>query len=515
MRVAWPCTLALALAAAAQTAAPRFEPIQREQMALGGSFTNAWADPDGDGDPDLFVGFNGTPNRLYRNDAGVLMDVAADAGVADARATRAAAWGDYDADGDPDLFVGFAPGAGSVLRLYRNDGKAAAGKGFVRFADVTDAAGLAVPAGAVRQPAWIDVDADGDLDLFVAFRDRANVLFRNDSGRFTDVAPAVGLADTRRTVGAVWFDPDEDGDLDLYVANMDGDANALYRNDAGKFSDVAGAIGLAWGGRAPNEAANGTVRPCAADVDGDGRFDLFTANYGPNGLFLNRGGRIEDHAERERGAGGAERGTRGPASNAVGGSAGAKPPGRKLEFEDVSRAWGIAIDARYDACVFGDFDNDSRLDLYVNGTILAIQADHGAAWADVDADGDLDLALTGSRPDGMHWVMRNLLPAPATARSLSVRVLDGRGRATRAGAEVRVYAADTRNLVAAAGLVDSGSGYDAQNDLPVHVGLASFSRVDVEVTFPAASKRVTATVKNVDPRTAKARAITVRVGPSK
>ena len=146
--------------------------------------------------------------------------------------------------------------------------------------------------------------------------------------------------------------------------------------------------------------------------------------------------------------------------------------------------------------------------------IAAIQADHGAAWADVDADGDLDLALTGSRPDGMHWVMRNLLPSPATGRSISVRVLDSRGRATLAGAEVRVYAAGTRKLVAAAGLVDSGSGYDAQNDLPVHVGLPTLSRVDVEVTFPAAGKRVVARAANVDPRTAKGRAITVRVGGS-
>ena len=87
---------------------------------------------------------------------------------------------------------------------------------------------------------------------------------------------------------------------------MDGDANGLYRNDDGQFTDVAEAAGLAWGGRAPRDATNGTVRPCAADVNDDGRFDLFAANYGPNGLFLNRGG-----------------GT----------------------FEDVSQAWGIAIDA--------------------------------------------------------------------------------------------------------------------------------------------------------------------------
>jgi len=84
--------------------------------------------------------------------------------------------------------------------------------------------------------------------------------------------------------------------------------------------------------RKPGEPTNGTVRPCAADVDGDGRFDLFTANYGPNGLFLNRGA------------------------------------GR---FEDASAAWGIAIDSRYDTCAFADIDHDGRLDLYVNGVLVA------------------------------------------------------------------------------------------------------------------------------------------------
>ena len=497
MRVIWLCVIALIV----QAAAPRFEPMQREQMGLGGSFVNAWADPDLDGDPDLFVGFNGTPNRLYRNDKGVLTDIAADVGVADARATRAAAWGDCDADGDPDLLVGFAPGAGSVLRLYRNeqalpklDPPVAA-----KFTDVTEGAGLTVPAGAVRQLAWIDIDADDDLDLFVAFRDRANMLFRNDRGRFNEIAGQIGLADARKSVGAVWFDADEDGDLDLYLANMDGDANALFRNDAGKFTDVAAAAGLEWGGRAPKDPANGTVRPCAADVDGDGRIDLITANYGPNGLFLNRGGG---------------------------------------KFDDVSRPWGLAIDARYDACLPGDFDNDGRIDLYINGTvtggtsyrdhlfrnaggrfedvtpenIVAIQADHGAAWADMDDDGDLDLALTGSRPDGMHWIMRNLLAAPATGRSLQVRAMDAHGRATRAGAEVRVYAAGTRKLVAAAGLVDSGSGYDAQNDLPVHIGLPNLSRVDVEVTFPAAGKRVVTRLPNVEPSRRNSRTIPIRIG---
>ena len=468
---------------------PRFEPVQPELFALGGAFVNAWADYDGDGDLDLFVGFNGTPNRLYRNDAGRLADVAAAAGVADARATRAAAWGDFDADGDPDLLVGFAPGAGPVLRLYRNE------RG--RFADATPGAGLSLDSAAVRQPVWVDVDADGDLDLLVAFRDRPNALFRNHRGHFADVAAAVGLADARRSVGAVWLDYDEDGDLDLYVGNMDGDANGLFRNDGGRFTDVAGEAGLAWGGRTAGDRDNGTVRPCAADVNGDGRLDLFTANYGRNGLFLNRG---------------------------------------RGRYEDVSAAWGIAAAARYDACAFADVDHDGRLDLYVNGTVTggvsyrdhlfrntgtryedvtpddlrALEADHGVQWADFDGDGDADLALTGAGPRGMHLLLRNRLPAVDAARSLRVRVVDGRGRATRAGAEVRLFAAGTRRPLGTR-LVDAGSGYDAQSDGPVHFGLATAAPVDVEVTFPAAGRRLTTRVRGVRPREWRGRVLTVRV----
>ena len=440
--------------------APRFEHVQKDLFAAGGTFVNAWADYDGDGDLDLFVGFDGTPNRLYRNDRGTFVDVAAAAGVADARPTRAAAWGDADRDGDADLLVGFTPGpeASSVLRFYRNT------KGV--FTDETARVGLSIATGAVRQPVWVDFDGDRDLDLFVAFRDRANALFRNDNTHLIDIAAEVGLADTRRTVGVVWFDHDEDGDLDVITGNMDGDANGLFSYNDGRFTDVAAAAGVAWGGRVPNDKAHGTVRPCVADVNGDAHLDLIFANYGKPGLFLNRG---------------------------------------KGVFEDASAEWGVAIDARYDTCAMGDVDNDGDLDMYLNGTVTGGQqyrdylflntgksfedvtpaeigsphGDHGAQFADFDLDGDLDLALTGVQKDGMHWLLRNALSPAANVHPLHVTVVDEDGRATLAGAEVSVYINGTQVFLAKR-LVDAGSGYNTQNVAPVHFAAGEVTQVYVQ-----------------------------------
>ena len=485
--VAWPAMLAMSALTFLAWQSPRLTPVQPELFAAGGTFTNAWADYDGDGDLDLFVGFNGAPNRLYRNDAGSFSDVAVQAGVADARPTRAAAWGDIDADGDPDLLVGFTAGPGGVLRLYRNDGG--------RFADITRDAGITIDSGAVRQPAFVDFDGDGDLDLYVAFRDKANVLFRNDGARFVDVAPSLGLADARKSVGGTWFDMDGDGDLDLYQGNMDGDANALWRNDGARFTDIAGSAGVQWGGRPPNDKTKGTVRTCVADINGDGRLDLIAANYGTNGLFLNRGN------------------------------------GR---FEDVSAAWGINLDSHFDTCAPADVDNDGRIDLYINGTVTggksyrdyllrntgtrfddvtpdtlkALESDHGAQWADFDGDGDADLALTGVQPTGMHYLLRNDLDPALHARTLRVRVLDAKGHATRAGATVRV----SRNgKQLGVWLVDGGSGYDSQNEAPLLITLSSAAPVDLEVTGPSATRAARARLRRVAPANYAGRTLDIRL----
>src|SRR5688572_6779866 len=81
----------LALFAQDPAGRPRFEAFPGELRLGTPSLTNAIADYDGDGDLDIYVGMNGAPNRLYRNDGGSLTEVAGDAGIADARATRSAA----------------------------------------------------------------------------------------------------------------------------------------------------------------------------------------------------------------------------------------------------------------------------------------------------------------------------------------------------------------------------------------------------------------------------------------
>jgi len=465
---------------------PQFTLHQPDLFKDGGSLTNAIADCDNDGDLDIFVGFNNKPNRLYRNDNGNFRDVAKEVGLADVGVIRTSAWGDYDGDGHLDLFVASVSGQNSWDRLYRNDGNGA------HFTDVTASAGVQL-AGSFRQAAWVDFDNDGDVDLFVALRDKPNVLLRNDNGKFRDIAKELGVDDPRRSVGAVWFDYDKDGDLDLYVTNMDGDANGLFRNDGNRFTDVAKEAGVDNGGRPLGSLLFGSVRPSLADYDNDGNIDVFCANYGPNALYRNMDGK---------------------------------------QFVNMAPGLGLAVDNCYDSGVWGDWDNDGRIDLYVNGTITRGRsfedylfhndenrfsnvtpdiirkndADHGAQWLDFDKDGDLDLALTG----GMHYLLRNDLAGDKAKCSLQVIVLDAKGHYTKAGSEIRIYDSGTKKLLGTS-LLDTGSGYDSQNAMPAHFGLPQATPVDVEITTMTQKGRRSVRLPNISTKDYLGRYLAVKV----
>jgi hypothetical protein len=130
---------------------------------------------------------------------------------------------------------------------------------------------------------------------------------------------------------------------------------------------------------------------------------------------------------------------------------------------------------------------------------------------DYDADGDLDLALADNGTMGVHFLFRNRLPAPLRQRGLNVLVLDGRGRYTRAGSEVRAYRAGTRTLLGTT-LVDTGSGYCSQNMAPVHFGFPTADPVDIEVTTLTTSGRMITRVAGVDPKALAGKPLVVHAG---
>ncbi len=272
--------------------------------------TAGWADFDGDGDLDLYIGNESdestrSPGQLFRNEGnGTFVDVAATAGVTNDGFAKSVAWGDYDNDGDPDLYVS---NLGGVNRLYRNDGEGS-------FTDIARELGVEGPSMSFASWFW-DYDNDGDLDLYVAAYDwnaggldayvrsqlgvphgiETTALYRNDgSGRFEDVGAAAGFASVTLPMGANFGDADNDGWLDVYLGTGYPDyealmPNVLYRNRDGRtFVDVTYAAGLGH-----LQKGHAVV---FADLDQDGDQDLFEQIGGfylgdkfANALFENPG----------------------------------------------------------------------------------------------------------------------------------------------------------------------------------------------------------------------------------
>ena len=274
--------------------------------------TADWADYDGDGWLDLYVGNESSPsrrnpNQLFRNNKdGTFSDVAMAVGADLVGFTKGVAWGDYDNDGDPDLYVSLM---GQPNILLTNEGPTAGG-GW-SFRDVTSRAGVAEPE--MSFPVWFwDYDNDGWLDLyasayFAGIEDVAAEylgiphagevprLYRNNrDGTFTDVAVETGVDRIQYVMGSNYGDVDSDGYPDFYVGTGDPGfeatmPNRMFRNDAGqRFQEVTTS-----GGFGHFQKGHGVS---FGDVDSDGDQDIMVnmggalpADLSRNLLFENPG----------------------------------------------------------------------------------------------------------------------------------------------------------------------------------------------------------------------------------
>ncbi len=420
-----------------------------------------------------------------------------------AMAAESVAFGDYDGDGDQDLYVT----ADGPNRLLRND---TAG-GIVAFTDVTSVTGTEAPTWSTGT-GFADLDNDGDLDLYVVSAGPdPDVLFRNEGAvgpegetLFTDVSASAGTTIDRSSAGLAFLDLDRDGLLDLYVASSGDDI--VYRNQGGLlFDDVAALVGVVPGG-------DGAGVVCA-DLDADGWVDVFVSNRGgqPSRLLLNEAGVFDEAAAQGQiTATGAAGGvfaldfdndlaidllwTASPSDNAPQPNALYRNLGTGKLYANVAQSAGVADPLGWAlGGAAGDVDRDGFLDVFVanggspkstpsvlfhnqgDGTFTDAAAAlrpaappgaRGAAFGDIDGDGDLDLVVvSGAGQSNRLYLNHTATPN----RALRLRLAGRRGNASAIGTRVEVFV-DGRLLVRE---VSCGAGLGSFNALPVDVGLGA------------------------------------------
>lgn len=225
----------------------------------------SWVDFDNSGSLDLFVADRVGPNVLFSNVDGKFIEVSAELGLADPRATVGACWFDYNQDGRLDLFLA-NQGLGKDA-LYRNDGDS-----FTDVAAELDMEGGPRERGDGGVDCTVgDYNNDGHFDLFVATYGINKLYQNNSNGGFDEVSNAMGIAGNDHMVGASWGDYDNDGRLDLFAAGYHDDAglrsphDRLFHNLGETFQELdlyktalnGGDHGVQW-----------------ADFDGDGDLDI-------------------------------------------------------------------------------------------------------------------------------------------------------------------------------------------------------------------------------------------------
>ena len=443
-------------------------------------------------------------NMIYyhSNGDGTFSDWTERAGLLGQKGGLSIIQGDFDNDGWLDLFVPRGAWLGDQGRqpnsLLRNRGDGT-------FEDVTKQAGLFEPAWPCLAAAWCDYDKDGDLDLYVGNerlregRYAPSQLFRNDGGKFTDVAQAAGVTNMRFSRGVSWADYDRDGDWDLYVSNM-GEENRLFQNQGdGTFLDVAPRLGVHQQGSA-NPRKQRTFQSWFFDVNNDGWPDLFAASY----LLGGMGGSVDSTAASMFGEGVTEETCRLWMNDQKGG------------FRDATEEYGLLRAISAMGANFGDVDNDGWMDFYLatgapayevflpnllwlnrNGTSFAegtvasglghFQKGHAVAFGDLDNDGDLDLfhQLGGWYVDDRYYnaLFRND-GAPAENHWITVSLRGNRSDRFGVGAIVTAVTVEggvERRIYATAG---SGASFGC-NSLRTELGLGQAQQLlRLEIFWP-------------------------------
>jgi enediyne biosynthesis protein E4 len=439
--------------------------------------------------------------------------------------------GDFDGDGFVDLYVVGGDAGSNHLFQNRGDGT---------FADVSDTAGVALPASRSSGPVFADVDGDGRLDLLVpGVAGTPATLFRNQGdGTFADVTTGSGLESVvGDTISAAFGDFDRDGDLDLFLTHWGTPAGAsssqhLWRNDGGfHFTDVSVAAGVtaAWSG--PLDL---TFTPNFVDANEDGWPDLLVASdFGTTRVLLNRGdGTFRNATDPavitdENGMGaaigdwdgdghvdwfvssiwdpnGVAEGNWGTTGNRFYRGHG------DGTFEDATDAVGVRQGFWGWGSTFADFDNDGWLDLFhvngwsdrravefqsdparlfVGGT-TGIAAERSAALGlddrgdgrgvvafDYDRDGDLDLFVANNQQPSRLW--RNDSDAGAHFLTVKLQGVPPNSEGIGATVEIRAGGRTQRRLVRA------GSNFVSQDPAEAHFGLGTAATVDeVHVEWP-------------------------------